>query len=381
MLNFRVALLSLVALAAVFAFPGLLQALTRNRAALELTHSISLHDVPAVWKMYCAAALPAASFADTGCGDSGTCYLAGTRANQSGAWQVGATLLATQTEPVGIFQRGYALWCQGETARAQEVWTPIAADAAERFRALGLSAYAQKEYALAQAWTELSMTLAPTARTHFSLGQMLSVRGFAARASDEFQMAMALEPNNAEYAVEAARLEMTRKNYARASALMERALTLAPNDWLRWHIYGNLLYQQNDWANAETAFYRSVMLNSTYSHSNAGVSFAMARQGKILQADAFIQNAIAYADTPVQSAGYAFSFANMASEAGEHALAVRLYERAVEITPANSVFVKAWLNEFVKQHDCAGLARASEKLGVMMRAQNLPLPPMPVCAP
>ncbi len=347
-------------------FPNLTRAATRNRIALDLTRALPK---PAAAQTLCAILRPQIRNGETSCADPRVCYLNGVRANLAGMWEES---FASGADLLSVYQRGYAAWCNGAPAQARAEWAAHQTQIANRFVAQGLWALDRGALDSAEEWFVASDALQPSAQSHIGLARAWEARGNFGRALEQYDLAIALDSTRTDVFLRAADTSFAVKQFARAQAYCERALQITRNDWLVWQVYGNALSAQELWSRAEIAYRRVIELNPTYSHGNAGLGIALARQGKLDAARPYFMAVMQYETSDKQKAGYLAGYAAALAANGDPRGALEFYLRAADLDPENPGFRGAVVNEFIAARDCQGLRQWADQ----RRVQNVP-----VCAP
>src|SRR5581483_5893510 len=366
----------IVVLAAlIILLPGIARAMARNRAALDFKSQVGTFDLKGASERSCAILAPNANDLPTCAGDE--CYLQGVRANLGGDWVKAADLLKMNDDALSLYQRGLASWCNGNQAQALAVWTPIKELVSERFMNIGYIEYVTKQYNVALEWLDLADAVYPTARNMGLLGTVYENLGDLPRALQYYKEAVQLDPTNALSLFQAANVALELGEKGAARTYIESALRIAPNNWLYWQKYGDVLRAQENWGAAEQAYRRVVTLNPTYVHGNGGLGYVLVQEGRIADARPYILAAVQYTDSAVEKANELLFYANAASHSGDHATAIEILTQARMYVPNNPGFLNALLVEYAAVGECTQMQQVYEQAQKQFLSDQLP--PMPNC--
>jgi len=116
--------------------------------------------------------------------------------------------------------------------------------------------------------------------THFRTGQILSQRREWDRAKEEFQRALALDPEHSASLVGLGAVQFHQEEFDEARRSIERALAFEPDDaWARYWL-GSLDYQEGLWEEAIVEFQHAIRLmpKNAWSYYWLGEAYRQAQQ-------------------------------------------------------------------------------------------------------
>jgi spermidine synthase len=118
----------------------------------------------------------------------------------------------------------------------------FALDEANLMVAIALSAVKRDDRARAEQFISYSLEFADTAQAHSMLGELRFARGDETGAVEEWQTALALEPNHFYTLINLGKLYLTRQDIARSAPYLDRAIAIDANSARARHLRG-LAYQ------------------------------------------------------------------------------------------------------------------------------------------
>jgi tetratricopeptide (TPR) repeat protein len=125
----------------------------------------------------------------------------------------------------------------------------------------------------------------PSARVDFLLGGSYEIQGDQARAESSYREATALEPNNFAYYRVLAALLQKEGRFPESAALLQRALTLQPDDSQTLVLFARALERQGDITQAVSALEHSVRSDPESRRAHAALSALYFRQKRTAEAE------------------------------------------------------------------------------------------------
>lgn len=172
------------------------------------------------------------------------------------------------------------------------------------------------------------------AAAHIAMGMIQAGKGENQRAESEFQIALKLDPLNADAYRELATTYSAMGRADQAEATYKRALELRHDDWWSVKQLGVFYYNNGKFSEAERRFREVVRLtpDSAKAYSNLGVTYA--NLGRDAEAVEQLQKSLSLG---VTGDGYN-NFGYIYYWNGDFARAATQFEKAVEVAPKNSFF-------------------------------------------
>ncbi|HKP86475.1 MAG TPA: fused MFS/spermidine synthase, partial [Blastocatellia bacterium] len=155
----------------------------------------------------------------------------------------------------------------------------MASNNAELLTDAALGAVKRDDRDRAEQFVKYSLEMAETAQAHTMLGELRFASGDESAALDEWQAALALDPNHFYTLINLGKIYLTKQDAPRAASYLERAIEIDPTSARAHHLRGLAYQATGDYARAALE-YRKALPDAAYTRSiqtfylNFGVSLS-----------------------------------------------------------------------------------------------------------
>jgi len=290
-------------------------------------------------------------------------------------WKVAEQHLEKNSDILSVYQRGWALWCEGSSVEALKAWMAYGSTIALSFRDIGEHLFYAGDPQSALSWLTMSWNLvSDSAATQTLLGKAYANLGNPGRAAEMYNRAIEVGGANAEAYTGAAIAEYKLGQRGAAKAHIQEAIHLEPGSWLNWQILGGILLDEKAWPAAEVAFRTVITLNPSYDGAYASLGTALAQQRRFDEAQVALLAAVQHTHDRVLGTRYLIASAKAGSQAGKIKEGIRSLEEALTDDRANIDVLEALAELYALNGDCEKLVGAYENLKVLALEQGREVP-------